>query len=42
MYPNKEVRPGAKDFSVLQWGQDRIKLDREFTEYVIDEVMKRQ
>ena len=42
MYPNKEVRPGAKDFRVLQWGQDRIKLDREFTEYVIDEVMKRQ
>lgn len=42
LYPNKDVRPGSKDFRVLQWGQDRIKLDREFTEYVIDEVMKRQ
>lgn len=42
MHPNKEVRPGSKDFRVLQWGQDRIKLEREFTEYVIDEVMKCQ
>ena len=42
MYPNKEVRPGSKDFRVLQWGHDRIILEREFTEYVIDEVMKRQ
>lgn len=42
LYPNKDVRPGSKDFRVLQWGQDRIKLEREFTEFVIDEVMKRQ
>lgn len=42
MYPNKEVRPGSKNFRVLQWGRDRIKIEREFTEYVIDELMKYQ
>ena len=42
MYPQKNVRPNSQNFGVLQWGKDRIKLERGFTEYVIDEVMKRQ
>lgn len=42
IYPNKEVRPGAKDFRIFQWGHVRIKFDREFTTYVIGEVMKGQ
>ena len=40
--PGKEVRPGYQDFHVLQWGLDRLKINREFTEYVIEEVFKRQ
>ena len=40
--PTKEVRPGSQDFHVLQWGMDRIKLDREFAKYVIDKVLKCQ
>lgn len=42
MYPQKNVRPGYQDFRILQWRMDRIKLEREFTEFVIDEVMKLQ
>lgn len=40
--PEKYVRPGYKDFNILKWRLDRVKLEREFTEYVIDEVIKRQ
>ncbi len=42
IYPRKNVRPGYQDFRILQWRMDRIKLDRDFTKYVIGEVLKRQ
>ena len=42
LYIGGVVRPGSKDFRILQWRMDRIKLDRHFTEFVIEEVMKRQ
>ena len=39
-YPYKNVRPGSQNFSALQWGGDRLKLDREFAFFVIGEVLK--
>lgn len=37
--PAKEIRPGSRDFAVMRRGHDRLRLDREFTEYLVRAVM---
>ena len=39
-YPDKELRPGSQSFGALQWGLDRLKIDREFAEFVIDKMLR--
>jgi HKD family nuclease len=38
--PQKEVRPGSQNFEVMKRGLDRLKLTREFAEFVIEAVLK--
>lgn len=40
--PTKEIRPGSKTLSAIRWGHDRLRLNKDFTEYIINKVFERQ
>lgn len=40
-HPTKDIRPGAQNLAVMQWGRDRMRLDKDFAKYVVQEVVKR-
>ncbi len=41
LYPTKDIRPGSQNLAVMQWGRDRLRLDKDFGYFVTREVMKR-
>lgn len=41
LHPTKAIRPGSQNLAVMQWGRDRLRLDKDFAKYVVQEVVKR-
>ncbi len=41
LHPTKDIRPGSQNLAVMQWGRDRLRLEKGFGVYVVQEVVKR-
>lgn len=41
-HPTRDIRPGSQNLAVMQWGRDRLRLDKDFGEYVIRVVLRVQ
>ena len=41
LHPTKDIRPGSQNLAVMQWGRDRLRLEKGFGKYVVQEVVKR-
>lgn len=39
LHPLSEIRPGSQNISVMRRGLDRLRLNKEFAEFVVDEVL---
>ena len=41
-FPTKEIRPGSQAISVMSRGLDRLRLNKEFTEFVVGKVFEKE
>ena len=41
LHPTKDIRPGSQNLAVMQWRRDRLRLDKDFAKYVVQEVVNR-